>query len=337
MKSKSSLILAHVLGGIAFLSLPVLFSPDLDTSLTFLRVPPFQREFLSYAFLLAFFYTGYFWIVPELYFKKRFMLFGAVIVAGYLAITFVPGMLIPENHHFLSADGRIPRPPGGPVRKFGHYFFHYALILVLIIMVKTSIRLKRSEREKLNAELSYLKAQINPHFLFNTLNSIYSLALQRSDQTPEAVVKLSGMMRYVLNEANVNFVSLEKEISYLEDYIMLQKLRIGDAIPVSMTVTGDPAGKKIAPLILVPFVENAFKHGVNAEEDSEIKIRIEIGAELHFRVSNHKVHIHTIEKRTGVGNENTRQRLALLYPGEHTLDIADKEKEFIVHLMLRHK
>ena len=131
-------------------------------------------------------------------------------------------------------------------------------------MLKINSRLKLAEKEKVNAELSYLKAQINPHFLFNTLNSIYSLAIEKSDYTATAVVKLSSMMRYVITDASHKFVPLEKEINYISNYIELQKLRIDSSIKLMYTVTGDISDKKIAPLVLISFIENAFKYGVNA-------------------------------------------------------------------------
>src|ERR1700748_3501739 len=188
-------------------------------------------------------------------------------------------------------------------------------------MLKISNRLKLAEREKVNAELSYLKAQINPHFLFNTLNSIYSLAIEKSDYTATAVVKLSGMMRYVITDASHKFVSLEKEINYISDYIELQKIRLDDSIKLSYSVSGDPADKIVAPLVLISFIENAFKYGVNAEENSEIKIHIDsTKGYVHLRVFNKKVKIQQVNTHTsGLGIENTINRLQLLYPGRHKL------------------
>jgi LytS/YehU family sensor histidine kinase len=188
------------------------------------------------------------------------------------------------------------------------------------------------------SELSFLKAQINPHFLFNTLNSIYSLAIQRSDATPDAVVKLSGMMRYVLQDAQYETVSLQSEVNYIKDYIELQKLRLDKSVKLIFTQEGDLTGKKIAPLILISFIENAFKYGVNSEEDSEIVIRIKSEKEFSLFVKNNKVRSYSSdEPNTGLGIKNTRKRLELLYPGLHTLEISDNEKEFSVNLVIRLK
>lgn len=191
-------------------------------------------------------------------------------------------------------------------------------------------------RDKLDAELSYLKAQINPHFLFNTLNSIYSLALQKSDDAANAVVKLSGMMRYVLTESQRESVSLEKEINYIKDYVELQKLRLGNAVRLDFNISGNAAQKQIAPLLLIPFIENAFKHGVNAEENSEIKIEINVTeSAVNLFVKNNKVNVdNTTDVKTGLGVENTKNRLILLYPDKHHLTIDDNPLSFAVSLSI---
>lgn len=191
-------------------------------------------------------------------------------------------------------------------------------------------------RDKLDAELSYLKAQINPHFLFNTLNSIYSLALQKSDDAANAVVKLSGMMRYVLTESQRESVSLEKEINYIKDYVELQKLRLGNAVRLDFNISGNAAQKQIAPLLLIPFIENAFKHGVNAEENSEIEIEINVTeSAVNLFVKNNKVNVdNTTDVKTGLGVENTKNRLILLYPDKHHLTIDDNPLSFAVSLSI---
>jgi sensor histidine kinase YesM len=219
---------------------------------------------------------------------------------------------------------------------FKEHFFEFLAVLSLTLMLKINSRLKLAEKQKVNAELSYLKAQINPHFLFNTLNSIYSLAIEKSDYTATAVLKLSGMMRYVITDVNNKFVPLEKEINYLSDYIELQKIRLDNTIKVDYFVMGDTADKEIAPLVLISFIENAFKYGVNAEENSEIKIQITITkAYLHLSIFNNKVHIHPINTtKSGLGIENTKQRLQLLYPGNHKLIIKDNKDDFSVLLSL---
>jgi len=193
--------------------------------------------------------------------------------------------------------------------------------------------------QMLNTEISFLKAQINPHFLFNTLNSIYALTLVKSEHAPDAVVKLSGMMRYSVSEANQSQVSLASEISYISNYIELQKLRITDKIVITFDVTGDPENKDIAPFLLIPFVENAFKYGVNSEENSDIWIKIEINdTDLQMQIENNKVFVRkTKDYGASIGIKNTKKRLQLLYPGAHLLKIRDGKYDFTVSLYIKFK
>ncbi len=182
--------------------------------------------------------------------------------------------------------------------------------------VKTNL-----ENEKLTAELAFLKSQINPHFLFNSLNNIYSLAYQKSAKTPEAILKLSEIMRYMLYESNDNMVSLAKEIRYLENYIELQKLRFKDESFVHLDISGDPENQTIMPLVLISFVENAFKHGVATDEKSPIRITIKIeSGKLFFRVINRKSDFNK-DETGGIGLLNVHRRLDLIYKDKYKLTI----------------
>jgi LytS/YehU family sensor histidine kinase len=196
-----------------------------------------------------------------------------------------------------------------------------------------------TKEQMLNTEISFLKAQINPHFLFNTLNSIYALTLVKSDKAPDSVIRLSGMMRYAVSEANYSFVPLSKEISYISNYVELQKLRITEKILITYELSGDVEGKLIIPFLLIPFIENAFKYGVNAEENSDIWIRVEINEEdLVMQVENNKVFVKKDKDYgTSLGIKNTRKRLQLLYPGRHVLKIKDGKYDFRVLLQIKFK
>ncbi|MFM9943993.1 MAG: sensor histidine kinase, partial [Bacteroidia bacterium] len=175
-----------------------------------------------------------------------------------------------------------------------------------------------------------LKAQINPHFLFNTLNGIYAQAITKSEHTADSIQKLSALMRYVITEANENKVFLEKEITYLKNYIQLQKLRLTDKTKVNFTVSGDSDKKKIAPLLLICFIENAFKYGVSNEVNSTIEIAIEIeNDEMTLRVKNEKVTSKTENIESDkIGLKNAKKRMDLIYEKAYSLNIEDKENEY---------
>lgn len=347
MRANIRQILLYILGSVVFLSLPVLFSPDLVSTRSLLRVAPFQRDFLSYVLLLGFFYLHFFFLIPRLYFNKKILLYSLAVLASFLVIVFLPDLLIPHGFPFemkmpalpdgMKTDPYMPRMPMPKPFLWGvsQHLFQFLLVLIASLMIRINNRWKRAERGRLNAELSYLKAQINPHFLFNTLNSIYSLAIQKSEHTPTAVVKLSEMMRYVITESENDFVSLEKEINYVVDYIELQKIRLGDTVELIYSVNGELSGKKIAPLVLIPFVENAFKYGVNAEENSDIRISINVGkGNIELVAFNNKVNVKASESSSGLGVDNTRNRLRMLYPGKHWLTIKETVEYYSVSLII---
>jgi len=218
-----------------------------------------------------------------------------------------------------------------------HVIFLFFVVFFFSLALKTNSRLQKVQQEKTDTELVYLRSQINPHFLFNTLNLIYSLTIKKTDEASEAVVKLANMMRYVLYDSDKHYVLLQQEISYIKNYIELQQTRFENAVEVSFDISGEiKAGQKIAPLIFIPFVENAFKHGVNAEKNSIIKIHIDVKDEsVSLAVYNRKVNTTVINKdEGGVGLTNTKNRLHLLYLGKHELKIENNDKDFSVYLKL---
>jgi LytS/YehU family sensor histidine kinase len=195
---------------------------------------------------------------------------------------------------------------------------------------------QKIETEKLATELSFLRSQINPHFLFNTLNNIYSLALVKSDATANAVLKLSAIMRYVLNETKHDSVALGQEIEFMKHYIELQKMRLTNKVLIEFLTEGEVEGKKIAPLILIPFVENAFKYGISTKENSSILFTVKTD-ERGIQFTSKNTHIPGIQangEQTGIGLKNTKRRLELLYPDRHSLTVDNENNEFIVHLTL---
>jgi LytS/YehU family sensor histidine kinase len=198
-------------------------------------------------------------------------------------------------------------------------------------MVERNILIK----ENANAELQFLKAQIHPHFLFNTLNNIYSFALNRSNETSDLVLKLKNTIGYMVNDCNVESVLLKKEIRMLDNYIGLERVRYGERLNFIMEITGNYQNKMIAPLLLIPFVENSFKHGISKMRGNcQINLSVSvIDDQLEFRISNDKLQeLEMQPSKKGIGLLNVKKRLQLLYPDKHVLEIHSTEKTYEVYL-----
>lgn len=375
MKKVTVQIIIHTAAWACFLLLPLVFYPrPRGNESSFFPEHYFTTQlFVNFAIIVAFYYLNTFVFIPKLLDTKKFVAYTLLILALLIFYGFVPriyhAVFGPSSYYAnlsagsgqfgssgVSGSGATdlpatlgvsrlpgtlrprPRPPllsPGNLVIFLMVFVLSTGIKVINQWLKSEQRAKEIANEKLKAELSFLKAQINPHFLFNTLNNIYALASAQSDQTAAAVMKLSSIMRYVLTEAKNDLVPLEKEILFTSHYIELQKMRLTDKTKIEFTINGDPLGREIAPLLLLPFVENAFKYGVSTRECSPISILLDIKeGSLYFSISNHK-HFNTtlrMADNTGIGINNTRRRLDLLYPGKYELIINDKTNEFSVHL-----
>ncbi len=197
------------------------------------------------------------------------------------------------------------------------------------------------ESNRLQAELNSLKAQINPHFLFNTLNNIYSYSLFKSEKTPEMILKLSELMNYIIYECQEDQVDLQKEIDFIHNYVELEKLRVEDSLEIHLEFTGNPADYRVAPLLFVPFLENAFKHGANVQGQHQfihLKMEVNDSGLLHFECTNLRDD-HDLndlpEKIGGIGLENVRKRLKLLYPSRHELSIDEGANQYVVKLEIQ--
>jgi len=200
---------------------------------------------------------------------------------------------------------------------------------------ETEQRAVKAEADKANAELSFLKAQINPHFLFNTLNNIYSLAIRQHENTADSIMKLSNIMRYVTDEVNRDFVSLQSEVECITDYIDLQKLRLSKKVYIDFSVTGNTENKRIPPLVLMTFIENVFKYGISSHEPSTITIKLFAEEKnITFLCQNKLFSTERKVERTGIGILNTRQRLEHLYPNRHLLNISTSDNLYTVQLTL---
>jgi hypothetical protein len=338
----------HILGCAAFLVIPLLLSPRPPDMPFFSK--PTVRDFLADFLMLLLFYLNYYLFIPRIYFRKRHLLYALILVGGFLAITLLPSLLTgyvpwdPPKQSDINAFGgpsadAIPQMRDASfLTQVKHNIFLYVAVVLFSVLLRIRLKLFNTELLKHSAEIGTLKNQINPHFLFNTLNNIYAFAIrEKATSTASSILKLSGMMRYVVTETHHDFVSLDKEISYTNDYIELQKMRLTKTLHLSYHVSGMINGQKIAPLILMPVIENAFKHGVNPDNESYIGIAIEVSERsVTMKVDNQKVGVsQELHTKSGVGIENTRARLEMLYPAKYFLSINEDSGYYRVQLTLQ--
>ena len=221
------------------------------------------------------------------------------------------------------------------------YFLIYLFITSLFRLARGWFRLQEIENEKTLAELKALKSQINPHFLFNSLNSIYSLSRKNSPKVPDKIIQLSDLMRHIIYDSDAEFIPLEKELEMIRNYIELQNLRTSEKEKINLEIIGDTKKGKIAPLIFLPFVENSFKHGLKSgARNAYVKIKVEVsGKVLNFEIENSKGQFSEFNdtKYKGIGIDNVKKRLELIYPGFHQLKITDGANIFKVLLQLQLK
>lgn len=212
-------------------------------------------------------------------------------------------------------------------------FVIYWVLTTLLKLSKSWYRLQQIEKEKLSLELNSLKMQINPHFLFNSLNSMYSLARKKSEKTPDAILRLSNLMRYMIYEVSDD-VPLSKEVDSINDYLDLQRLRLNEDANISFQTEGDLANQMIAPLLFFPIIENSFKHGLKGERgDNYVKINLENDEKnLSFHIINNKGKVDHIEKDPfgGIGLENVRKRLRLIYENSADMQVNETAEQFEV-------
>jgi two-component system LytT family sensor kinase len=288
---------------------------------------------------IGLFYLNYLVFIPWFLNKKRYGIYAMAIVCAVVLFGFGKyGVALIFKQYVLM---RIK----GEVVGFGSYFLSTVFTSLVFLFLSTALkftvdwflneRIQRDlENQRLSAELAFLKSQINPHFLFNSLNSIYSLAYQRSETTPEAILKLSEIMRYMLYECNDNKVDLDRELQYLQNYIDLQRIRFGNKAFIDFKIDGKVETQQIVPLLLIAFIENAFKHGVASNPQTPIRLLIEVDeAHLHFFMQNKK-HTNNRDESGGIGLNNVKRRLDLLYPGKYNLDIRDEIDTYTVELSL---
>ncbi|MGG9963884.1 sensor histidine kinase [Ferruginibacter sp. SUN106] len=344
---KKQFIFFHVIGILIFLCLPVLFLSNGPENKSIIAIAGNSWFWLFSLIYIGIFYLNAYWLFPHLYLKKHYLLYITTLLVLLLTVYFIQPF-----DHIIS----LSPPPNQPAGKFNNdgagppnyrrmdfvSIFLYAVVVALSILIpvvkqwqKTQQQFVTAQKDKANAELSFLKAQINPHFLFNTLNNLYSLSLAGSDKTPESIMRLSKIMRYVTDETQSDFVLLENEIQCINDFIELQKLRLNSKTTIVFSYEKVNDKLLIAPLILLPFVENIFKHGISNNESSTIEIKIAVKQrEILFYCRNNIFNHTKNTSRQGTGIANVTMRLQNVYPGKHFLKIEEDGKVFEVHLII---
>ena len=290
---------------------------------------PMKINMIASLLSIGLFYINFNYLIPKhlLSQKKYFVYLGKLILSvfGMLIVLrlclFIPGIL--PNPFDFHGNGRLV------IISLPRIIF----VSLLAYFVSVNRRAVELEKEKAKAELKQLKAQIAPHFLFNTLNGLYALALTKSDKAGKGIADLAGIMRYIITDAEKERVSLDREINNLTTYIELQKLRLTDQTTIKFVKKGDFKQTQIAPLLLINFVENAFKYGVDTEQESEIEISVEATQnKLIFMVVNDIFAPSPSLSSNKKGIQNAKHRLELIYPGKHLLTVTYKEGKFIVNL-----
>lgn len=333
----------HVLGWTFFAGLP------------FLTLPSFlwnQQDLISIGMtqlLIGLVIAGCFYynlrrLTPDLLTHQEVNRFVLTLLAMLVVVVLVKLACFygfPPGVHYTPKGRRRQFSPWPGALSVSLSFGFAILLSSLIALGRHHARVRDQQQQmalgKISAELAMLKLQVSPHFLFNTLNNIRWLARKKADQTEEAIVKLSQLLRYMLYQAQRDHVPLTQEIEHLHHYIDLQQMRLNDRQTVDFTVEGPVNGLLIEPLLFIPFVENAFKYGLHGQETSHIQIQLEVSdATLSFSVANPVFAASgAASEDSGIGITNVEQRLALHYPDRHTLAYGAEEGQFNVQLVLQ--
>lgn len=305
-----------------------------------------QAFFIELGFLpfrLAVVYYNYFVLLPKLLKTQRVGYYILATLMTLIVASFGHRLLV-FNYLYIVLFPEWDQGSFWAIYQFLQSFMIIITPMVFIIGFTIGSRWISSERraellesEKLKVELNYLRSQINPHFFFNTLNSLYGLAQEKSDKTPDVVLKLSNLMNYILYDAENEMVGLDWEIEYIKTYISLEQIRYGDRFVADLEVVGNPQDFQIPPLIFLPFVENSFKHGINRDSDgAKLKIRFSLkDGSIDFEATNTLGSGKPASKNGGIGIFNVKRRLDLIYSNRYSLEYGIDGDVWRVHLLLK--
>ena len=309
----------------------------------------FKTTLLGFSIHMTLTYFNIYYLMPKFIYTRKYLIYGLMLIASLFVMLLVKFNLT----YFLVSHNVWPEGPVNTSSLTLNYAIEMMLgelyVMTFVTAIKVTFdwitehkRLIDMEKLQLETELRLLRTQVSPHFFFNTLNNIYSLTIEKSDKAPKIILKLSELMRYLLYETKQKRQSLKKEIICLQNYLDLERIRYGEQLKINMDISGDIEDKKIAPMLLLSFIENSFKHGAN-KSVSEVNINIDfnvINDFLHFRISNPipKEKNNNAIKSTqgGIGIGNVKKRLELGYKeDEYYLDISNDADEYVVNLKIK--
>ncbi len=342
----------HLLFWLVFCSMPILFLP----------VPPHGHHPLIehpghflYVFVIKnikfviLFYVHQCFLIPAFFSKGRLVQYMFILLAMMMVVSMIPFLqeylgirihvgALPEHHH--EGVGRRmqrgPMPRMGMWMDAGMHFFMTIIVGVLPLMKQLYSNWLLEKKGRSEMELAFLKSQINHHFLFNSLNSIYALSIQQHPKVSEAILNLSGIMRYLLDTDKSEWVALAQEVNYVRQYVSLQDIRSNDKVSISLRVEGDMEGLEIAPMILFPLIENCFKHGISTHSDSPIEISIKIDDTVLILNTSNKIHSDSSTTNVSeIGIKNLNRRLYALYPERFELKIEKHADRYYSHLKIQ--
>lgn len=340
-------IAGHLIFWLISISLLTLIFYFYDEKLSFNLV---EKSLITNLFFAAAVYINLYLLIPKFLKQKNyiFYIFWLIILLSATSL-FLQFLFIYPLRNLL---GIIDNYTSFNTNLHSAYFFTTLLFVGITSFLKLikdwlslqdiNLKLVKIEQQKLEAELKTLKSQLNPHFLFNSLNNIYSLSLIKSDKVPELILKLSDLMRHIIYESKENYIPIGKELEFVNNFIELQRIRTSDKTKIDYRINGQIPAAKIAPLLFEPFIDNAFKHGLPGTVNSDfinIEFNFEKNGWLSFNLENNYEEPYNPKKsNSGIGLQNVKQRLKLLYqPNEYKLNIYKKEHIHLINLELKLK
>ncbi len=294
----------------------------------------------GYIYQISTFYINYFIIMP-LFFKKgknlRLILSWILLIAYFIGLRYLI-----EEVLYLKWFGARNYFEGTPISYYIVDNLYYAasiifpsvILYIIIHWMKVEKQQFALKETAVNAEVNFLKSQVNPHFVFNTLNNIYSLVYHKSDKALPAIERLSELMRYMTSETSASKISLTKEIKYIDSFLELESLRVNGEANVKFTVMGETDGVMIAPLLLIPFIENGFKHGVVTDANAPFIIQLEVKNITLNLYTNNKINKSQKDSSSGIGLQNVQRRLDLIYPENYNLKTSKEGEHYICNLSI---